>query len=161
MIFKNAFVEINQHILFKNIATWCLVTLRLHRCGFKTAEQDTKSTRPSTVGLPKVIPRPGYPRPCPMSCITPPLAVLSGRAWWPFMGTSTVSCRLLFRHVFIIMTLMLHTFCKDFTTFFLCFCVFSRSSLLRPDLSESPSSGHVAAPAPPQPLALHHNPHDP
>lgn len=78
-----------------SIATWCLVTLHLHRCGFKTAEQDTKSTRPSTVGLLKVIPSPGYPHPCPMSCITPPLAVLNGRAWWPFTGTSTVSCLLL------------------------------------------------------------------
>lgn len=87
----------NESALFllKNIATWCLVTLRLHRCGFKTAEQDTKSTRPSTVGLRKVIPSPEYPRPCPMSCITPPLAVLSGRAWWPSMATLTVSCAFL------------------------------------------------------------------
>lgn len=36
--------------------------------------------------------------------------------------------------------------------------MFSRSSVFRPDLSEPPSPGHVATPAPPQPLALHVTP---
>lgn len=35
-----------------------------------------------------------------------------------------------------------------------------RSSLLHADFSESPPPGHVAAPAPPQPLALHPDPCD-
>lgn len=68
--------------------TWCL---HLHRCGFKTAEQDIKSTRPNTAGLPRVILSPGYPRRCPTSCITPPSAVRSERGWWLFTATSTVS----------------------------------------------------------------------
>ena len=144
----------------KNIASWCLVTLRLHRCGFKTAEQDTKSTRPNTVGFPKVTSSPGYPRPCPMSCITPPSAVLSGRAWWPFTGISTVSHNLL---QCIIIIMQIHVL--DFLYFHLnpyFFCVLFRSSLLNADFSRSLSSGHVAAPAPPQPLALHHyDPFDP
>lgn len=35
-------------------------------------------------------------------------------------------------------------------------CVLSRSSLLHADLPESPSPGHVVAPASPKPLALRH-----
>ena len=156
----------------KNIATWCLVTLRLHRCGFKTAEQDTKSTRPSTVGSHKVTPSPEYPRPCLMSCITPPSAALSGRAWWPSMATLTVS------GAFAFCDKQMHYF-YDFSFLFvdylcflrltslysarfliLLFVFFFRSSLLCPDLSEPPSPGHVAAPASPQPLALHRDPPD-
>lgn len=101
-----------------------------------------------------------------MSCITPPLEVLSGRAWWPFTGISTVSCIScsmksnkppLFVHVGTFKAVY-----SIFHSFFLLFCVLSRSSLLHADLSESPSPGHVAAPAPPQPLALHHyDPDDP
>lgn len=40
-------------------------------------------------------------------------------------------------------------------------CVFSRSPLLCADLPEPPPPGHVVAPAPPQPLALHYEPYDP
>lgn len=157
--FYNFICQINQHISLKIIATWCLVTLRLHRCGFKTAEQDTRSTR-LIVGLPKVIPSPGYPRPCPMNCIIPRLAVLSGHAWCPFTGTSTVSCGLLLRSKY-----------RNFSTFHLMtldnfskavfFVSSSRSSLLCADLSESPSPGHVTASAPSQPLVLHYDPMTP
>lgn len=91
----------HEVVLLKTIATWCLVTLRLHRCGFKTAEQDTKSTPPSTVGLPRVTPSPGSPLRYRMSCITPRLAALSERAWWLCTGTSTVSSGFIF-HVCIL-----------------------------------------------------------
>lgn len=151
--------QINEHIPLKTIATWCLVTLRFHRCGFKTAEQDTKSTRP-IMGLPKVIPSPGYLRPCLMSCITPRLAVLSGHAWCPFMGTSTVSCTLLmyieYMNLSSFYLISLDTFSK--TVFFVSLF---RSPLLCADLSESPSPGHVAATTPSQPLTLRYDPFDP
>lgn len=135
---------------------WCLVTLRLHRSGFKTAEQDTKSTRPSIAGLPWVTLKPGYPHLCLKSCITPPSAVLTERAWWLFMATSTVSWCFCAGN-----GLQIHRQQSFSTNDLLLLLASLRSSLLRPDLAESPSPGHVAAPAPPQPLALQHDPSDP